>query len=171
MTDSVDALLSLGSNIGDRLANLRQAVHQLDQHEQIGITALSSVYETEPVGGVKQASFYNIAIKIQTTLAPEKLLDVCHQIERALHRKRLIHWGPRTIDLDIIYYDDQTIQTATLQVPHPEMGNRRFVLVPTLEILTSKDHHYQLTKALLDHTSDQNWIKKKYTSEVLRWTK
>lgn len=171
MSKSTEAVLSLGSNIGDRLANLKKAVALLNRQSAVTITAISSVYETEPVSGVEQQPFYNIAIVLQTSLGAQQLLDILHQIEQVLHRKRLVHWGPRTIDLDIIYYGQEEIHTATLTVPHPEMANRRFVLVPTLEVLTSDDVHYQEVQQLLATTSDQNWLNKKYSSEVLGWTK
>lgn len=171
MTTPIESVLSIGTNIGDRLTNLQRAVQMLDENDRIKLTSLSSVYETEPVGGVEQQSFYNIAAVIWTTLEAQELLDYLHAIEQALHRKRLVHWGPRTIDLDIIYYDQQRIRTATLTVPHPEMANRRFVLVPTLEALASDDVHYAEVAHLLQVTTDQNWIKKKFSNEVLTWTK
>ena len=92
--------LSLGTNLGERLDNLAQARALLLPEVQVG--KLSSVYETEPVGDVKQDSFYNIAVKVATKLTAQQLLDHLHNIEQELHRRRLIHWGPRTIDLDII---------------------------------------------------------------------
>lgn len=171
MNKTTEAVLSLGSNIGDRLSNLQVAVHLLSENPAVTITSISSVYETEPVGGVAQQSFYNIAIILQTSLSAQQLLDFLHEIEQHLHRKRLVHWGPRTIDLDIIYYGQEYIKTSTLTVPHPEMGNRRFVLIPTLEAMTADDVHYQEVQRLLDTTTDQNWLKKKYSSEVLEWTK
>lgn len=171
MNNQTEAVLSIGSNIGDRLSNLQTAVKMLGNELTITITAISSVYETEPVGGVEQQPFYNIAVVLNTSLGAQQLLDVLHRIEQHLHRKRLVHWGPRTIDLDIIYYGDENIDTATLTVPHPEMGNRRFVLVPTLEALPASDSHYQQVQRLLDTTTDHNWLKKKYSNEVLGWTK
>lgn len=164
------AYLSIGSNIGDRLANLQKAVQLLADSSQIELLAVSSAYETEPVGGVKQDSFYNIAVKIRTDLTAPKLLDFLHWIEQSLHRKRLIHWGPRTIDLDIIDFNHQQIKTPTLIIPHSEMANRRFVLVPMLEISTLDEPYRQRLTALLKATSDHNWLKKIYGQEVFLWT-
>ena len=171
MNRMTEAVLSLGSNIGDRLSNLQMAVQLLISQQAVTITSISSVYETEPVGGVEQQAFYNIAIILQTSLSAQQLLDLLHDIEQRLHRKRLIHWGPRTIDLDIIYYGQEHINTPTLTVPHPEMGNRRFVLIPTLEAMSKDDVHYQEVQQLLKTTTDHNWLRKKYSSEVLGWTK
>ncbi len=129
-----EAYLSIGSNMGDRLANLQKAIQLLNVPPKIDIMAISSVYETEPVGDVKQDSFYNIAVKVATKLTAQQLLDHLHNIEQELHRRRLIHWGPRTIDLDIIDFGHQHIKTPTLTIPHPEMANRQFVLLPMREI-------------------------------------
>ena len=103
------AYLSVGSNIGDRLNNIVQAVNLLRSNKHIYNVTVSSVYETEPVGNVEQQNFYNIGIKIETDLDPFLLLEALHDIEQKLHRKRLVRWGPRTIDLDIIDYENYRI--------------------------------------------------------------
>ena len=149
--------LSIGSNIGDRAANLRLAVHLLTLRPEIKVVAVSPVYETEPVGGVVQRSFYNLAVQLETRLTASDLLHYLHVIEQSLHRRRLVHWGPRTIDLDIIYYGNRQFKTATLKVPHPEMANRRFVLVPLLTVLPAGDQRQQ-GAALLAQTPDHNWL-------------
>lgn len=126
--------LSLGSNMGDRFEMLRQAVSQLSESPAITVTRISSLYETDPVGYTKQESFLNMVVKIETELDAVVLLDVCQEIEQNLNRKRLIRWGPRTIDLDILLYNQDDIKNDRLIIPHPRMGERAFVIVPLLEI-------------------------------------
>jgi len=111
---------------------------------------VSSIYETAPVGGVVQDDFYNCAVYLETSLSAAELLQRIQQIEQNQKRRRLIHWGPRTIDLDILWYDDAVIQTADLTIPHPEMAKRAFVLVPLQEITTGQQQKQveQLLRAL-----------------------
>jgi 2-amino-4-hydroxy-6-hydroxymethyldihydropteridine diphosphokinase len=124
--------LSLGSNLGDRLGNLRAAVAAL---RQVGaLTALSSVYATEPVGVTDQPSFLNIALAAETERTPRDLLDQVKRIEAEVGRRPTYRWGPRVIDIDIILYDELVLDTPELVIPHPEMANRAFVLVPLAEI-------------------------------------
>lgn len=128
-----EAFLSLGSNMGDRLEHLRLAVEMLDQPDQgICVKAVSPVFETDPVGYTEQDDFLNICVRIETELEPLALLDVCQAIEAALLRKRVIHWGPRTIDIDILTYGDIQMNTQRLTIPHPRMEERGFVQVPLL---------------------------------------
>ncbi|MBM6753914.1 2-amino-4-hydroxy-6-hydroxymethyldihydropteridine diphosphokinase [Lactobacillus alvi] len=150
--------LSLGSNIGDRMQHLQRAVEMLQLRPENQLLAISPVFETEPVGGVQQRSFYNIALKLTTSLNAADLLKYLHVIERSLRRQRLIHWGPRTIDLDILYFNNEEYRSATLKIPHPEIKNRRFVIEPLLTIVTEDDFHQRLTD-LLATTPDHNWLK------------
>ncbi len=126
--------LSLGSNIGDRLGQLREAVRIIAEREDVQVAKISSVYETEPIGGVDQESFYNIVVEIETSLPPKDVLQLAHDVEKALRRERKVHWGPRTIDIDILLYDEILFDEKDLVIPHPEMKNRAFVLAPLLEI-------------------------------------
>ncbi|CUS25987.1 hydroxymethylpterin pyrophosphokinase [Paucilactobacillus oligofermentans DSM 15707 = LMG 22743] len=151
----ISAYLSIGSNIGDRIANLQGAIDGLRLYK-IEVVAISSVYETEPVGGVVQDDFLNLAVSIKTTLSAYDLLDKIHEIEQKLHRKRLIHWGPRSIDLDILYYANDVFNDERLIVPHPEIKNRQFVLIPLLEI--ADDELKIKVKQMLEKTSDQNKV-------------
>ncbi len=128
------AYLSLGSNIGDRLKNLQDAVDALSLLPGTKVKAVSSVYETEPVGLKEQRSFYNIAVKLETSRTPHCLLGACLGIEAAMGRKRGVKNGPRIIDIDLILYDNQKIDDAELTLPHREMNNRLFVLIPLWEI-------------------------------------
>lgn len=128
------AYLSLGSNIGDRQLNLNKAVEILGQSSGVDVVSVSSFYETDPWGYEDQDAFLNIAVGIETSLSPEELLKCCQFVESELKRVRLIHWGPRTIDVDILTYGDYTSQSAELTVPHPRMTERGFVLVPLAEL-------------------------------------
>ncbi|WP_163655624.1 2-amino-4-hydroxy-6-hydroxymethyldihydropteridine diphosphokinase [Listeria sp. PSOL-1] len=130
----VQAFLSLGSNIGDKLANLQEAISLLKKHDQIDICQVSHVYETDPVGYEQQAVFYNIVVEIDTILTPEKLLAFCLQTEKVLGRVHLFKWGPRLIDIDILLYQNVVRNEATLKIPHPYMKERAFVMIPLLEI-------------------------------------
>lgn len=128
------AYLSIGSNLGDRLENLQQAIGMLEADEETIVVRQSSFLETEPVGYTNQPVFLNGALEIRTLRSPERLLELIGSIEHALKRERVVHWGPRTIDLDIILYNDEIIQTERLTIPHVEMANRMFVLEPLCEI-------------------------------------
>ena len=108
---------------------------------------------------VKQDDFLNIVVALDTNLTPLELLHWLQIIEKSLHRRRLIHWGPRTIDLDIVLYEDEEWQTANLKIPHPEMGNRRFVLQPLLDVMDDDPAHQAWIKRLLQNTTDHNWIR------------
>ena len=126
--------LSLGSNMGDRLEMLKQAVSSLKEHPSIDVLKISSLYETDPVGFTEQDPFLNMVIYLQTNLSAHELLDACQSIENELNRKREIRWGPRTIDLDILLYNHNEMNTDRLVIPHPRMHERAFVLVPLLEL-------------------------------------
>lgn len=124
------ALLSLGSNLGDSWAILREAVGSLS-----GVTAVSPVYRTEPVGGpAGQNPFLNVVIEIDTELTARQLLGVCHRLESAADRVRTVRWGPRTLDVDILTLEGVTVDEPDLQVPHPRMRQRRFVMAPLADI-------------------------------------
>lgn len=123
------AFLGLGSNLGDRRAQLRAAVVSLP-----GVRAVSGVYETDPVGGPEQGRFLNIVVEIDTDLDPHELLALCHRIESAAGRVRDVRWGPRTLDVDILWVDGVTVDDDDLQIPHPRMWERRFVLEPLAEL-------------------------------------
>jgi 2-amino-4-hydroxy-6-hydroxymethyldihydropteridine diphosphokinase len=128
------AYLSLGSNLGDRMHYLKNAIQALDSDPNIKVLATSSVYETDPVGYTDQGKFLNMAVKIETSLVAKELLETCLKIEKSLGRVREIKWGPRTIDLDILLYNNENIETDRLIIPHPRMHERLFVLIPILEI-------------------------------------
>jgi 2-amino-4-hydroxy-6-hydroxymethyldihydropteridine diphosphokinase len=127
-------LLSLGSNLGDREANLRAALKALEQREGVRLTACSDVYETEPVGYMDQPAFLNMAAEIETDLEPLELLNAVEAIEGRLGREKGVRWGPRVIDMDIVLCGSKTMDSERLTLPHPEFRRRAFVLVPLAEI-------------------------------------
>ena len=128
------AYLGIGSNLGDREAYLDYAVDQLNKDEYIKVTKISSYIETEPYGNVEQDDFLNGCLEIETMYTPGELFQVVNDIEEGAGRKRLIHWGPRTLDIDILLYDRELIMDDRLTIPHIEMGKRYFVLKPLYEI-------------------------------------
>lgn len=134
------AYLGLGSNMGDKKGYLDQAVASLNETKGCRVEKVSSYLVTEPYGGVEQDDFLNACLILKTFLLPQELLDRMHEIEQEAHRKRDIHWGPRTLDLDILLYDDEVMETDQLVIPHVEMHMREFVLKPLAEIAPYKRH-------------------------------
>lgn len=132
------AFLSIGTNIGERLDNLNNALKGIADSDKNKITKVSSVYETDAVGYEDQAAFLNIVAEIETDFAPVELLDFCLALELELGRVRLFKWGPRLIDIDILLYEDVKIDTEKLKIPHPYMKERAFVMIPLLEISPEK---------------------------------
>jgi 2-amino-4-hydroxy-6-hydroxymethyldihydropteridine diphosphokinase len=126
--------LSLGSNLGDRALLLRQAVQALAALPHTRQVAESRIIVTPPWGKTDQPAFLNMAVALDTALAPEELLVAIQRIEHALGRRRVEHWGPRTVDIDLLVYDGETRDTPSLHLPHPHMTTRRFVLEPLAEI-------------------------------------
>lgn len=126
--------VGIGSNMGERDDNINSAVHLLNEYRDCVVTKASALYETEPYGYTDQPKFLNGALCVKTLQSPEQFLKTLHAIEHHLGRKREIHWGPRTIDLDILLYDDMVMSTETLTIPHIDMENRLFVLEPLNEI-------------------------------------
>jgi len=136
-----NAYVGLGSNLGDREGTLRQAIRLLGQLDGVEVAAVSSFHETEPVGGPPgQPRFLNAAAWLRVDIGPQALLDHLMAVEAALGRERREHWGPRTLDLDLLLYDDQAITTSRLTVPHPRMHEREFVLAPLAEIAPRARH-------------------------------
>lgn len=132
--ETVTCYVGLGSNLGDRAGYLRAALEKLDSVAGLTITRVSSVYETAPVGRTEQPPFLNLVVEVGSRLPPHELLKVCHQIEAALGRERDLRWGPRTVDLDLLWCEGFSSAAEDLTVPHPRMHERQFVLVPLAEI-------------------------------------
>lgn len=126
--------LSLGTNLGDRKNNLERALVLLEQKQLLKIRRISSIYETEPWGGVEQDFFLNLVAEIESELSPLELLKHCQEVEKDLGRRRLVHWGPRTIDIDILTYNKYVLDSPELTLPHPHLEEREFVLAPLREL-------------------------------------
>jgi len=128
------SFIALGSNLGDRFQYLKEAVMQLNNHECVELINTSSIYETDPIGYEDQSAFLNMVVKIRTSLSPLPLLELLQEIERECGRKRDIRWGPRTLDLDILLFNQENIETEQLKIPHPRMTERAFVMIPLFEV-------------------------------------
>ena len=131
--EPVTAFLGLGSNMGDRLENLRRVQEALEATDGLKVVRSSRVYETAPVGP-PQPDYLNAVVEVETTLGPRDLLDACLEVERAMGRVRDQRWGPRVIDVDVLTFGDEDIDEPGLTVPHPRMHERSFVLIPLLEL-------------------------------------
>jgi 2-amino-4-hydroxy-6-hydroxymethyldihydropteridine diphosphokinase len=130
----VKVFLSLGSNKGDKKGFLLAAINLIAEHREIILLKTASFYETKPVGYLDQASFLNTVVEVETSLEPRELLKALNEIEQQLGRDRAIRWGPRTVDIDILTYGQETVDEEDLTIPHKEMKMRGFVLIPLLEI-------------------------------------
>jgi 2-amino-4-hydroxy-6-hydroxymethyldihydropteridine diphosphokinase len=165
------AFIGLGSNLGKRLEMIEQAIAQLSQLPHTTLLAVSSIYESPPIDGSKQNHFLNAVCKLKTDLPPTTLLEALKHIERNLGRpERYARWSPRPIDLDILFYDDLIFQQDDLTIPHAEIPNRKFVLLPMLEL---EDVLHPVLKkpisTLLAETIDRSLIVK--TSSLILFNK
>lgn len=134
-------LIATGSNLGDRLENLRAGIAALADADGIDIVAVSKLYETAPVGGPDdQGAYLNAALRAETTLPAADLLALLHRIEASRERERLVHWGPRTLDLDLLVHGELVSDDPALQVPHPRQHERRFVMVPVCDVAPDLVH-------------------------------
>jgi 2-amino-4-hydroxy-6-hydroxymethyldihydropteridine diphosphokinase len=154
--------IGLGSNLGNRTKYLEQAVQALAGQNGILIKSVSSVYETEPVGVKEQPQFLNQVVELETTIEPSDLMKQLKTIEHAIGRTETERWGPREIDLDLLYYNSIVYNDEFLRVPHPEIANRRFVLVPMKEIAPSfvDPLRKQTVEELLHHCQDTSTVRK-----------
>src|SRR6266699_658731 len=153
--------LSLGSNVGDRAKNLRAAIDEL-QHAGVAVTKVLSVYETEPVNLRKQPWFLNCPVEAEAHFEASTLLRALREIETKMGSKKLVAKGPRLIDMDILLYGQETIDTPELKVPHPRMHLRRFVLVPLAEIAPGVKHPAWngSVAELMRQTTDQSVVRR-----------
>jgi 2-amino-4-hydroxy-6-hydroxymethyldihydropteridine diphosphokinase len=143
------ALLGLGSNMGDRRSRLELAVSSLPE-----VVRVSGLYETAPIGGPEQDPFLNLVVEVDTSLGPWLLLQRCHALERAADRVRVVRWGPRTLDIDILLYGNLELNDPDLTIPHPRMWNRKFVLQPLADLVPE-----QVSAARLLAVDDQEVIR------------
>lgn len=154
------AYLGMGSNLGDKKGYLDQAVEKIKEDPECVVEKVSQYLVTEPYGGVEQDDFLNACMVVRTLFSPEELLDKLHEIEQEAHRERIIHWGPRTLDLDILMYDDLVMESDDLIIPHIEMDKREFVLKPLCEIAPNLRHPIlkktvsQLLAAIINEGTD-----------------
>lgn len=165
-----DVFISLGSNIGDREKYIAEAIKHIKKDSDIELIDGSSLYETEPVGYRKQDHFLNIVIKILTQLLPVNLLNRLKRIENILGKNIKEKWGPRTIDIDILYYDDIIIQEKELTIPHPLINERMFVLIPLAEIvgnLSCPKTHMCVTEIMKKCKNTDSVVKVKSWREII----
>jgi 2-amino-4-hydroxy-6-hydroxymethyldihydropteridine diphosphokinase len=152
--------LSLGSNLGDRAANLERAIEGLSE---IGVRVLrlSSIYETEPVDFLAQPWFLNCVVEAETSLAPRQLLDELQALERKLGSRKVVPSGPRVMDLDILFYEDAAIHEPGMEIPHPRLAERRFVLIPLVELAPELRHPVlgKTASELLAATRDRSAVR------------
>ena len=152
MTTTV--LIATGSNLGDRLENLRAGVAGLIAADGIEVVAVSKLYETAPVGGPDdQGAYLNAALRAETTLPAADLLALLHRIEASRERERLVHWGPRTLDLDLLVYGELVSDDPALHIPHPRQHERRYVMVPVCDVAPDLVHP-RLGRAMCDLLAD-----------------
>lgn len=151
------AYLSIGSNMGDKKGYLKDAIEKLQHHPKIRKVRVSDFLETKPYGGVEQEDFINAAIEMETLYTPRELLHLLQQIETEAGRVRTIHWGPRTLDLDILFYEDVISDKKELMIPHPDMQNREFVLKPLAELCPYYMHplFHKSVKQMLEELPEQ----------------
>jgi 2-amino-4-hydroxy-6-hydroxymethyldihydropteridine diphosphokinase len=162
MSKHVIAYLGLGANLGDPLDQLQQALALLHHSQGISIRQISSLYETSPVGYLDQPNFYNLVAEIDTVLPPMQLLNTTQKVEQSLHRVRKERFGPRTMDVDILLYDQRIVNLPDLIIPHPRLLERAFALIPLHELtgdltLPTGEKIEQEMKTL----SNDQWIQKK----------
>ena len=167
MTDSNTlAYLGLGTNLGDRESYLAQALKELAGLPTIEIGAVSSIYETAPVGLTDQPDFLNLVVSVRTTLSPRELMDALLHIENKMGRVRTVRWGPRVIDLDLLLFGDVRVEVPELTVPHPRLRERSFVLIPLAEIASDlilpgeKMTIKKLAEKLLENSDERGNIRR-----------
>ena len=153
-----EAYVAFGSNMGDKSGYIETAIEGLRSTKGCRVEKVSSVIETEPYGMTEQDEFLNGVLKLRTLLTPQELLGRLHELEQDAKRERIIHWGPRTLDLDILLYDDQVVEEDDLCIPHADMQNREFVLVPMAEIAPYKRHpvYGKTMKEMLDILTEKS---------------
>lgn len=151
----MEYIISVGTNLGDRKANIERAIDSINLLPYTDVIRQSSIYETEPIGYARQQNFYNIVLVVESILEPNEMLGACLGIESGFGRQRTIRFGPRIIDLDIIFAEDIKLETRNLLIPHPRYKERRFVLEPLLELFPDGMVYGRDIKPYLEKVSDQ----------------
>lgn len=154
-----EVYIALGSNLGRREKYLTDAAEHISRMTDTAIMRISDIYETEPVGNTEQGRFLNMAVSIDTAFEPLELLEELQKIETSLGRVRTVHWGPRTIDLDILLFNSLNIQLPRLVIPHPRMFERAFVLVPLKDILPHSRIMGMDIDELIEKCGDRDGVK------------
>lgn len=134
------AYVAFGSNMGDKKGHIEAGIQALREDRRIRMGKISDMIVTKPYGGVEQDDFLNGCLELDTLLSPYELLEVLHRVEQQEKRERLVHWGPRTLDLDLLFYENEILESKELAVPHPELEKRLFVLEPLSQIAPYKVH-------------------------------
>jgi len=165
----VTAYIGIGGNIGNVVANMNKAIRAFDEDPAITVKALSKVYKTAPWGIEDQDWFLNACFELDTTLSAEVLLEKCLETEKSLKRVRNIRWGPRTIDLDILVYGKQAIKKSTLEIPHPRMHERAFVLQPLADIAPELELQGKTISNWLDEIEKTGMEATEYTLILRNW--
>ncbi|MDQ2086379.1 2-amino-4-hydroxy-6-hydroxymethyldihydropteridine diphosphokinase [Herbivorax sp. ANBcel31] len=154
-----NVFLSLGSNMGNRERYLKEAIREISHLDNVKVDKASNIYETEPVGYTDQECFLNMAVSIYTELNAETLLGQLQRIENFLDRKRIVKWGPRTIDIDILLFDLVRLNLEHLKIPHPLMFERAFVLIPLREIYHGNEVFGIDIEKVINNCDDKEGIK------------
>jgi len=154
-----EAYAALGANLGDREGSLREAVRRLGEIAGVEVRRLSAVYETDPVGYTEQPAFLNMVVALGTRLSPLELLRAMLGIEREMGRVRLVRWGPRVIDLDLLLYEGVRSNTAELELPHPRMGERAFVLVPLRDVWPADGEPFPWPEAVTEEARRREGVR------------
>ncbi len=161
--------LGLGSNLGDRFQLMKMAVEYLRGSGKFHDIRVSSLYETEPVGYVDQPPFLNAVFRGETELTPFELLELCQELENHLERVRIVRWGPRTIDADILLFGTLEVNETQLEIPHPRMFERSFVLIPLTEICSPEVSAYYGLPDKAEQLSRQGIRKLEYNEATIEW--
>lgn len=160
------AYVGLGSNVGDRLGFLRDAIAALDAEPGVQVRRCSPVYETDPIGP-PQPDYLNAVVEVEASLGPHDLLDALKAVERSVGRTPAERWGPREIDLDLLLFGDEVIDDGTLRVPHPEMASRAFVLVPLADLDPAIDVPGHGRVDVLLETARRDGVRTAYPPDVI----
>jgi len=157
------ALIGIGANLGDRRATIAAALDKLRATSGVRALEHSAFYETDPVGFLEQPAFLNLVAAVETTLTPEELMKILQEIEHVFGRERAIHWGPRTLDLDLLAFEGETRSSPELKLPHPRMFGRAFVTVPLRELLARpqfKKPYWEILRAQLGPVTDDPAVRR-----------